>query len=439
MTPRWRWCASSASSTSSWPRSVRSAISATVGVRPRAAVRSSTALATSREASFTRRVTWTAQVRSRNHRRSSPSMVGTANVLNERPRSGSKRFTAFTRPTSATCPRSSRLSPRWAKRRAQNDASQLNSSTRALRMSRSPVGAPQREPGVDLVVSGSGWLVQRSSLGAMLRRTRRLPTGEPLTQNRFGESRFDCREKRFPTRKGRSTACTSLLRHRGGGRRAINRRGVRCGRVPQLALALEPDPCLARAARACPTHRRPARRSAAPNRPVRRSGRRSGRCGVCRRPAPVGDVETHDAIRDREVEPDVPRAVHQRIGDQLAGGELEDADDVRQSPGGQRRSDEAARPSHLPCVATEATGHVTIGVRRLPRLRCGRTVFRRTDSFRHARRFPRARQCSALGSGDGWRLPGDGRANQIRPIRAVCRPVAGVGGERDPPPALRHR
>ena len=133
-------------------------------------------------------------------------MVGTANVLNERPRSGSKRFTAFTRPTSATCPRSSRLSPRWAKRRAQNDASQLNSSTRALRMSRSPVARHEREPGVDLVVSGSGWLVQRSSLGAMLRRTRRLPTGEPLTQNRFGESRFDCCEKRFRTRKCRSSA-----------------------------------------------------------------------------------------------------------------------------------------------------------------------------------------------------------------------------------------
>jgi hypothetical protein len=155
-TPRCRMCRSSASRTSSGRRLVRAAISATVGVRPRVDVRSSTAEATARPASLTRRVTWTVHVLSRKYRRSSPSMVGRAKVLNDRRRAGSNLLTALARPTSATCTRSSRGSPRRAKRLAQNDASQLSSSTRALRMRMSPVARRRSKRGSSSSQDGRG-------------------------------------------------------------------------------------------------------------------------------------------------------------------------------------------------------------------------------------------------------------------------------------------
>ena len=120
-------------------RDARSAISAIDGVRPRVAVSSSAAIATVRLASFARRVTWTDHVLSRKCRRSSPRIVGTANVLNARPREGSNRSTALTSPRNATCARSSRDSPRCANRCVQYDTSHAWSSTRALRMRRSPL------------------------------------------------------------------------------------------------------------------------------------------------------------------------------------------------------------------------------------------------------------------------------------------------------------
>ncbi len=136
---RRRTLTSSASSTCSVLRDARSAISAIDGVRPRVAVSSSAAIATVRLASFARRVTWTDHVLSRKCRRSSPRIVGTANVLNASPRAGSNRSTALTSPRNATCTRSSRDSPRCANRCAQYDASHAWSSTRALRIRRSPL------------------------------------------------------------------------------------------------------------------------------------------------------------------------------------------------------------------------------------------------------------------------------------------------------------
>ena len=77
---------------------------------------------TRRWSSWTRRGTRTAQPLSRKWRLSSPTIVGVANVVNSSPRSGSKRSTAFTRPSDATWTRSSSGSPRLAKRRARYSA-----------------------------------------------------------------------------------------------------------------------------------------------------------------------------------------------------------------------------------------------------------------------------------------------------------------------------
>jgi hypothetical protein len=60
-------------------------------------------------------------------------MVGVAKVVNSRPRSGSKRSTALVKPREATCTRSSRGSPRLAKRRARYSARPRWASTSSLR------------------------------------------------------------------------------------------------------------------------------------------------------------------------------------------------------------------------------------------------------------------------------------------------------------------
>ena len=70
-------------------------------------VSSPTRVLTSTCSSWTRRGTRTAQPLSRKWRLSSPTIVGVAKVENSRPRSGSNRSTALTRPSDATWMRSS--------------------------------------------------------------------------------------------------------------------------------------------------------------------------------------------------------------------------------------------------------------------------------------------------------------------------------------------
>ena len=93
----------------------------------------------SRWSSCTRRGTRTAHPLSRKCRFNSPWMVGVANDENCSPRSGSKRSTALTNPTSATWRRSSSGSPRFVKRRARNSARRMWSWTSSLRIVRSRV------------------------------------------------------------------------------------------------------------------------------------------------------------------------------------------------------------------------------------------------------------------------------------------------------------
>ena len=127
------------SRTSSSSTPARSAISRVVGARPSSWPRVPIVRSSSRCSSCTRRGTRTAHPLSRKWRLSSPMMVGVANDENWSPRSGSNRSTALTRPISATWRRSSRGSPRCAKRRAMNSASRMCSWTSSLRSARSPV------------------------------------------------------------------------------------------------------------------------------------------------------------------------------------------------------------------------------------------------------------------------------------------------------------
>src|SRR5580704_5426257 len=128
-----------ASSTSSVVASRRSAISGIVGDRPSWWVSSETTVPRRRCSSCRRRGTRTAQLLSRKCRLSSPAMVGTANVLNSSPRSGSKRSTALIRASDATWIRSSSGSPRLSNRRARYSASPRWVSTSRSRNAGSPV------------------------------------------------------------------------------------------------------------------------------------------------------------------------------------------------------------------------------------------------------------------------------------------------------------
>ncbi len=73
-------------------------------------------------------------------------MVGVANVENSRPRSGSNRSTAFTRPSDATWMRSSRATPRLANRRARCSARRRWASISSSRIARSRVWRELDEP-----------------------------------------------------------------------------------------------------------------------------------------------------------------------------------------------------------------------------------------------------------------------------------------------------
>ena len=108
------WYVSRASTTSSSSSSATSASSEIVGERPRSAVRVSIARVSLRLSSFIRLGTWTAQARSRKWRWISPTIVGTAYVVNFTPRSTSKRSIASTSPIEPTWMRSSSGSPRPA-------------------------------------------------------------------------------------------------------------------------------------------------------------------------------------------------------------------------------------------------------------------------------------------------------------------------------------
>ena len=112
--------------------------------------------------------TRTAHPRSRKWRLSSPVMVGVANDENCSPRSGSKRSTALSSPTSATWRRSSSGSPRCAKRRARNSARRTCSSTSSLRRARSPRAAVLLEllVGVGRVAHRSGRAARASFITA---------------------------------------------------------------------------------------------------------------------------------------------------------------------------------------------------------------------------------------------------------------------------------
>src|SRR5688500_9676611 len=80
-----------------------------------------------------RRGARTAQPLSRKWRLSSPTIVWVAYVENSTARSGSKRSTALSRPTDATCTRSSVGSPRFEKRRARYSARPRWASTSSSR------------------------------------------------------------------------------------------------------------------------------------------------------------------------------------------------------------------------------------------------------------------------------------------------------------------
>jgi hypothetical protein len=110
--------ASMQDSTSSSLMRSRSAISAVVGERPKAVVRSSVALLTCTHSSCRRRGTWTVRTLSRKYRLISPTTVGIANVGNCTPRSGSKRSMALMRPMVPTWTTSSIGSLRERKRAA---------------------------------------------------------------------------------------------------------------------------------------------------------------------------------------------------------------------------------------------------------------------------------------------------------------------------------
>src|SRR6266536_1802994 len=138
-TRRYSEPASMASRTSSSETRARSATSAGVGDRPCSWPSVATIRPSWRWSSCTRRGTRTAHPRSRKWRLSSPRIVGVANVENCRPRPGSKRSTALSRPTSATWTRSSTGSPRFANRRARKCASGACSSTSSSRRRRSRV------------------------------------------------------------------------------------------------------------------------------------------------------------------------------------------------------------------------------------------------------------------------------------------------------------
>src|SRR5438128_9057453 len=131
--------ASNASSTSSLDRLVSAAISTIVGERPHRWVSVATLWLTSSMSSWSRRGTRTAHRLSRKCRFSSPSMVGVAKLENARPRSGSNRSTDLSRPTNATCRRSSWRSPRPPKRRETASASPMFISMSRSRSRRSSV------------------------------------------------------------------------------------------------------------------------------------------------------------------------------------------------------------------------------------------------------------------------------------------------------------
>src|SRR5918995_935886 len=131
--------ASNASRTSSLDRLVSAAISSMVGDRPRRWVRVATLWFTSSMSSWSRRGTRTAHRLSRKCRLSSPSIVGVAKLEKARPRSGSKRSTALSKPTSATWRRSSWRSPRPPKRRETASASPMFISMSRSRSRRSSV------------------------------------------------------------------------------------------------------------------------------------------------------------------------------------------------------------------------------------------------------------------------------------------------------------
>ncbi len=107
-----------ASMTSSSERFIRAESSATLGDRPRRELSSSVALASSTRASWRRRGTWTAQEVSRKNRLISPTMQGTAKVVNSTSREMSKRSMALIRPIVPTWTMSSMSSPRARKRPA---------------------------------------------------------------------------------------------------------------------------------------------------------------------------------------------------------------------------------------------------------------------------------------------------------------------------------
>jgi serine/threonine-protein kinase RsbW len=129
----WPWEACIASRTSSSLAWMLSPISWTVGVWPSLAGSSAVAFSTLRMRSWTSRGTWTDQPRSRKWRFSSPRIVGTAKVEKAVPRSGSKRSIALTRPTLATCTRSSKGSAPPEYRAANRLASGMKRSTSSSR------------------------------------------------------------------------------------------------------------------------------------------------------------------------------------------------------------------------------------------------------------------------------------------------------------------
>ena len=130
---------SSPSTTSSSVTPAAAASSAIVGDRPSSAVMVSSSRSSERFSSFSGRGTRTDQARSRKWRFSSPTIVGTANVVSSTSRSTSKRSIALIKPIEPTWTRSSSDSPRRAYRRASARTSGMKSAMSRSRASRSSV------------------------------------------------------------------------------------------------------------------------------------------------------------------------------------------------------------------------------------------------------------------------------------------------------------
>ncbi len=96
-----------ASATSSGSQPSRSASSLTVGARPCSPAAASVARRSAATRSCIARGTCADQAVSRIERLISPRIVGTANEVKAKPRSGSNRSIALTRPSEPTCSRSS--------------------------------------------------------------------------------------------------------------------------------------------------------------------------------------------------------------------------------------------------------------------------------------------------------------------------------------------